>query len=1254
MDSTATSPIPPDLRPSLDTIADRLLSGHAAVMVGAGFSRNAARHGSGPGFPNWSDLGDRFYERLHGRKPEHDRHYLQVPTLAHEIEAAFGRPALNQMLRDAIPDLQHEPSSLHVKLLDLPWSDVFTTNYDTLLERACRSVISQRYDIVGKPEDLGHSKRPRIVKLHGSLPSDRPFIVTDEDYRRYPHDFAPFVNTVRQALLENTLCLIGFSGDDPNFLQWSGWIHDNLGHENSPKMYLIGSLSLSHSQKTLLERRNIIPVDLSPCPGVDGDHHRALEQFLEYLQSRRAADNRLDWPSFGEDEATTGDANDPAKLVEIWRRQRRRYPGWVILPQDCRPALWLRTRDWIHKLPERDALSGFLDLEFSFELTWRMERCLCPLFDNQAEFLEATLDRYWPEDDSSTSFELPPVDANDTSKPTLSRDAARDMCHYLRLVLMRYYREDGLTDKWADACDKMQAVVTTLSPEHAARLYYEQALFALFALNLQELKTRLDDWPSNDAQPFWAARKAGLLAEIGQVDEAQRILEHSLGTIRTKLNLTPTKTDYALVSQESVVMFMLQAVRQRWLFTSKDPAPNSRQRREFRERWHTLRQYKCDPWHDLELFAHMLGRSPVTKLRVTETPKFDIGRVVRTSHFGHSDEEALTAYNFLRFCEDAGVPFRIPGLDIAKKSAAGTLARVAKYSSYWALVTLVRIGDKNTVDEIFDRASLAQMGTPSVDNLVDRYLDSLRVAFPDIETRDRHWDGNFGTLLAEIVPEILSRLCCKCSRTAKHKIVDVLLEIYQSEYRWKFRGVRNLIERLLTAFSVDERIAVIPKLLQFPVLTDRRGMEEQEFLNPFDFVDLSSKLTGNRPAIPETTLDVFFDKASSNDPAARKWAVTTLGTLYDLDFLDAVQSKQFGHLLWNRTDEDGMPSGTDYYRHTFLELPHPVDIDPVTLFMQYVRGAQFPTHRSDGSIRIGSTSRVALCSEIVASKDVPWSDEEVRSVMRRLVEWWDADKTHLKMKSMERFPLFPSIADEIKKPLWELVNTLTTMVARRSDSIDASVRDTLKRVVEELSEYGLPALRLEVACVSLFPECRDRILSRIEYEMTSTSNDVVVDALSAIHVAADRVVTDTEEGDSDKGDLMRLLRSAGTMVRWRRDAAVSTTVGMIENVVKNHPWIFDDDIECSVLLGLHRLVGDTVISGYGDTRIQGKEGRHEVSTKLHIRREAARLAYSLFEHYRQRGEDVPQAVAAWEQICGSADEFAEIRNQWPNPMSAAC
>ena len=370
-------------------------------MIGSGFSRNAQpQGGSSPQFPDWSGLGDLFYEKLHHRPPDAGAKYLSVPTLANEVEAALGRPALDRILSSAIPDQDHEPAALHAALLNLPWSDVFTTNYDTLLERACRSVTSQKYDIVVNQHDLVNSERPRIVKLHGSLSPACRLIVTDEDYRRYPEDHAPFVNTVRQALLENTLCLIGFSGDDPNFLQWIGWIGDNLGRQDAPKMYLIGVHRLSDSQKKLLDDRNIVCVDLSRYTGIDiGDHNKALQRFFDYLDSRRGDYNPLRWPHdvhARKEDKDEDIASQISTLVPTWRDQRRSYPGWVTVPDDRRLALWRFTREWTRTLPASDNFPDSLDIEFAFELIWRMEKCLCPIFDNQIEFLELTLDRYLP------------------------------------------------------------------------------------------------------------------------------------------------------------------------------------------------------------------------------------------------------------------------------------------------------------------------------------------------------------------------------------------------------------------------------------------------------------------------------------------------------------------------------------------------------------------------------------------------------------------------------------------------------------------------------------------------------------------------------------------------------------------------------------------------------------------------------------------------------------------------------------------
>ncbi len=149
--------------------------------------------------------------------------------LAEEYRTYFGQAGLDEFIRIRICDTAWQPGPLHHALLGLEWSDVLTTNWDTLLERAAESVSHRHYDRVLCTADLAHTTAPRIVKLHGSLGTTEHFIVAEEDYRSYPAKFAAFVNLARQIFIENELCLLGFSGDDPNFFQWLGWVRDNLG-----------------------------------------------------------------------------------------------------------------------------------------------------------------------------------------------------------------------------------------------------------------------------------------------------------------------------------------------------------------------------------------------------------------------------------------------------------------------------------------------------------------------------------------------------------------------------------------------------------------------------------------------------------------------------------------------------------------------------------------------------------------------------------------------------------------------------------------------------------------------------------------------------------------------------------------------------------------------------------------------------------------------------------------------------------------
>ena len=270
-------------------------------MVGSGFSRNAQKpRFDSPSMPLWTKIAKELYSHLYPEKadsviPSVDN----VLRLAQEYQTAFGQSDLYSLLDRLIQDNNFLPGEIHLRLLRLPWRDVFTTNWDTLLERASKKIPERPYHVVQSMAQLPLVSQPRIIKLHGSFPSQFPLVLTEEQYRNYPREFAPFVNTVQQAMMETIFCLIGFSGTDPNFLNWSGWVRDNLG-EAAPKIYLAGWLDLSPHRHRMLETRGVVPIDLAHHPQaqswpVNRRHQYATEWLLHSLEPSRPYDETT-WP----------------------------------------------------------------------------------------------------------------------------------------------------------------------------------------------------------------------------------------------------------------------------------------------------------------------------------------------------------------------------------------------------------------------------------------------------------------------------------------------------------------------------------------------------------------------------------------------------------------------------------------------------------------------------------------------------------------------------------------------------------------------------------------------------------------------------------------------------------------------------------------------------------------------------------------------------------------------------------------------
>ncbi|MCI9527991.1 MAG: hypothetical protein HFH37_14050 [Lachnospiraceae bacterium] len=157
----------------LDLIGQHLQDHHATLFVGSGLSRNALKvNPDVPDSPLWNDLKNIFLEKL-DLPPDavKDLESASPLALAEHIEIAYGRPELDRLLLSSIRDLDYQPAPLHYKLLQLPWSDIFTTNYDTLLERAGEELTDHAFSVITSKDGLVGSSGTTIATIKNKAKS---------------------------------------------------------------------------------------------------------------------------------------------------------------------------------------------------------------------------------------------------------------------------------------------------------------------------------------------------------------------------------------------------------------------------------------------------------------------------------------------------------------------------------------------------------------------------------------------------------------------------------------------------------------------------------------------------------------------------------------------------------------------------------------------------------------------------------------------------------------------------------------------------------------------------------------------------------------------------------------------------------------------------------------------------------------------------------------------------------------------------
>jgi hypothetical protein len=196
-------------RELLDGFGGAAEAGNAALFIGAGMSLNA-------GYPTWHQLLE---------KPRAD---AQIPASLSDLPLVAqyyvqtvpgGREALENHILTRMAETTVHPDEGHALLAELPVDEIWTTNYDPLIEQMIqtKSVVSGDGDLA----DRRTLNRRRIIKMHGSVSADnkhwlsRP-IITRSDYETYESEHPRLWAALRATYLTKSMLFLGFSFTDPN------------------------------------------------------------------------------------------------------------------------------------------------------------------------------------------------------------------------------------------------------------------------------------------------------------------------------------------------------------------------------------------------------------------------------------------------------------------------------------------------------------------------------------------------------------------------------------------------------------------------------------------------------------------------------------------------------------------------------------------------------------------------------------------------------------------------------------------------------------------------------------------------------------------------------------------------------------------------------------------------------------------------------------------------------------------------------
>lgn len=1107
-------------------IHDPSLYGAASVMVGAGFSKNADILDDEASAPNWEELAVSMFEALYKKPTEEDdldnwkiqkirkTSGKNVLNLAEEYKSVFGRQKLNKFIEASINDDIYIPGNLHKKLLSLNWNDVFTTNYDTLLERTIDKInVKFNYQILTNQTDLPGSTHPRIIKLHGSVDNEKHYIICEEDYRTYPFKFAPLVNTVQQAMLETQLCLIGFSGDDPNFLSWLGWLRDNMG-ENSPFIYLVGLFeNMSEAESMTLKSQNITVVDLGDLFDKKASYQEALDVFLDKLTDYGEKERKLFEPVPYSDKLYLPNFHENIdekyfKILDAFlSRIKDKTIGHLAFSNNTTTERFTSSikshfQELLRLKPSNQ------QIKLLSKMVFFLRRGSIIMEDPQAEKIESLIDSF-------TQEELK------KEKSLLS--SWLDMALYL----LEMYRIDGRYEDYRVLTDKLDKLGIAFEGYISEELQIEKCKFfiAIFDYNQAIIEIeRINHSIALDIQ----IRKVFLYKQIDENEKAIDLLRNASAILAQKKlseNKMASITGYLNLCARSLTTLSSGIINQN--FSDKEYYGNVYNVRNI------YNEMKNDVSNSL-LLVHNELRG--------EKPGFNLGtyRVTYGTSTRKEQDAVSKPLKYIFFQDFLCIPNTFT--DHQEILVLG-LKKIAQTSQnpVWKWSAIIRTNNTKIIDSFFSRELISSTDIISV-KIIFNQLSKLAYLF----TPKDQFRNQSRIITQETIFDILTRFSIVMDDEQVMPLINQLIDLARDADEIDLRRINKFLYRLEHSLNLNILNHYFYTLLESNSL-------------PLSFSLVFLDIRGETEVfnINHSVYNKVIAEISSEDSTTRDQGIVKSLLIKEYSSFGEYES-QIGKVLWQKADANGFPESIDFVVWIWEELPHPSNINFEKLYGEYLSNPKFVRTVSENGISRGAPIDTninqyiylfRMVSNFSENKDYTmesfWTLEYFVNTINYIYDYIDNEKEVLK-DNID----FWGNRKEVEIRLVKL-GTFGSMLIAKAYQLDlfiGQLEDSFKHLNDLFAENELSTRAFDVVRKAINDSLTDKDIKHLLNEVLIGSRDELRELMSIIDILL-MLETNSLTNAKISNQLVKFISSLKYLETQRRSMIINQLLYVIKHPI---------------------------------------------------------------------------------------------------------